>query len=94
VAVALAMKNFIAWYRAFCFLRDILDGQAAAPIIGKIARAEATQEEMARINVASFPRDISPTLRQDAANALARFLSVRIPTTQANPTGDSDDYDG
>ena len=91
MAVALAMKNFVAWYRSWCFIRDILDAQNAGPTIAKIVNDSATEEEMARINLASFPRNISPSIRKNAAQSLAQLFSVRIPETQPNPSGESDD---
>jgi hypothetical protein len=77
-AVALAMKNFVSWYRAWEYLRDLLDARNAGPILASLVENKATDEELASINLASFPKDVSPEIRTQAAITIARAYS---PTT-------------
>ena len=77
-AVALACKNFVSWYRAWEYLRDLLDARNAGPILASLVENKATEEELASINLASFPKDVSPEIRTEAARTIARAYS---PTT-------------
>jgi hypothetical protein len=88
-ALCLAMKNFIGWYRGWEFLRKILDTRNAGPIIAKLVEDRATQDDLAQIHIASFPKNISPDLRQAAAAHIARVYSPDSTITDSNPTGDS-----
>lgn len=74
-AVALAMKSFVAWFRAWEYLRDLLDARNAAPIIAKLVENDATEEELSTIHLASFPKDVSPEIRNQAAISIARAYS-------------------
>jgi hypothetical protein len=78
-ALCLALKEFVVWYANFIYFRDILDSRAMGPIISKLLDDSATQEDLAPAHLASFPKGISPELRQDAAYYIARKYEVNIP---------------
>ena len=75
-AFALLMKNFIAWYRSWEFLRRILDSRAAGPIIARLVDDTASQDELAQIHLANFPKNISSELRTTAAIHIARAFNA------------------
>jgi hypothetical protein len=76
-AFALGMKSFIAWYRAWEYLRTIIDTRNAAPIIGKMTDNKATEEDLATIHLAGFPKNLSPDIRQSAIAHIARVFEVK-----------------
>jgi hypothetical protein len=76
-AICLAMKSFISWYRAWEYMRIILDNKFAAPIIMRAAEDKATDEEMASIHMASFPRNLSPEMRAETAQRVARDFEMQ-----------------
>ncbi len=71
VAVALVMKNFIVWYRAWEFMRDILDNRTTAPIVASLLENKASDQDLAKIHFASFPK-ASAEMRQ---GMVARFIN-------------------
>jgi hypothetical protein len=83
-ALCLAMKEFISWYRAWEFLRRILDMRNAGPIIAKLIEDKATQEDLAPIHLSNFPRNISPDVRNTAARYIARAFSTETHTPGEN----------
>jgi len=74
-ALALAMHSFLGWYRAWEYIRNILDMRYAAPIIASMSENQASEEDLATIHMASFPSDLSPDIREAAASHLARVFS-------------------
>jgi hypothetical protein len=83
-AFCLAMKNFIGWYRAWEFLRDVLDSRIAAPIIAKFVENTASNEELSSIHLANLPKNTNPELRRAVAVHIARAFSpgTTIPESQ------------
>lgn len=75
-ALALFAKNFISWFRAWEYIRRLLDMRNAAPAIAKLVDDEATDEDLAPIHLASFPKNIDPDIRQAAAKQIARAYST------------------
>lgn len=71
-ALALAMKAFISWYRSWEFIRKILDMRNAAPAIARLVENRATDEDLAPMHLASFPKNLDPQIRQAAAAHIAR----------------------
>lgn len=71
-AVALLMKNFIAWFRAWEYLREMLDVRISAPILARLVENTATEEELAPMHLASFPKNIDPEIRKAVATQIAR----------------------
>ena len=80
-AMALAMKNFIGWYRGWEYIRNILDMKYAAPIIAKLVDNTATEADLAPIHMASFPKNLPDDIRQAAASHIARAFSSEDDTT-------------
>jgi hypothetical protein len=74
-ALFLAMKQYVAWYRQWEFLRELMDMRFAGPIIAKLAENEASDDDLASVHLASFPKDLSPDIRQAAVSYLARVFS-------------------
>jgi hypothetical protein len=74
-ALALMTKNFIAWHRAWEYLRKLLDMRISAPIMARLVSGEATEEELAPMHLCSFPKNLSPEIRQAAAVQIARSYS-------------------
>src|SRR5579875_717257 len=70
-ALALAMKSFVSWYRSWEYLRDVLDAKNAGPIIAKLASDSASDDDLASINLASFPKDVAPDIRTEAVVSIA-----------------------
>lgn len=75
-AFLLAMKNYIAWYTEWEFLRKLMDMQNAGPIISRMVRNEATHEELATIHVAAFPKDLPDDIRQEAVGHIAKVYDL------------------
>jgi hypothetical protein len=78
-ALALLMKSFIAWYRAWENLRILIDVRTSAPLINKLINNEASEEELATIHLASFPKNIDPEIRQAALTQIAHRYSTDNP---------------
>jgi hypothetical protein len=74
-ALALLMKNFVSWYRSWEYLRDLMDARNAGPILAKLVEDRATDDDLAAINLASFPKDVAPEIRTQAATSIARAYS-------------------
>jgi hypothetical protein len=74
-AVLLAMKQYVAWYQQWEFLRDLMDARFAGPIIARLSENRASDEDLATVHLASFPKDLSPDIRQAAVSHIARALS-------------------
>jgi hypothetical protein len=85
-AICMAMRAFLDWYAFWLFRRRLLDQQAVAPLLSKMVQNTATDEELAPIHLASFPKDSTPEFRKETAFYIARAYDVRIPETE--PQGD------
>jgi hypothetical protein len=75
VALALAMKNFISWFRTWEVLRKILDMRNAAPAMARLIENKATEEDLAPMHLAGFPKNIDPQIRRAAAVHIAHVYS-------------------
>jgi hypothetical protein len=75
-AFCLAMKSFIDWYKAWEFLRILIDMRFAGPIIARLAENRATDEDLASIHIASFPKNLAPDIREAAVSHIARAYSL------------------
>jgi hypothetical protein len=75
-ALALFVKNWIAWRRGWETIRIVIDGRNAAPLISKLIDNTATDEDLAPIGYASFPKNIAPEIRQAAAQHIARSFTA------------------
>ena len=75
-ALMLAMKNYVAWYRQWEFLRNMMDLRFAGPRIAKLVDNQATEDDLAPIHLASFPKNLPEDVRQAAASHIARAFSA------------------
>jgi hypothetical protein len=71
-AVALFVKQSLHWYMSWQVMRDALDAANAAPLMNDFIEGRATDEEMAPVHLASFPKDTTPEIRRVAAIKVAR----------------------
>jgi hypothetical protein len=79
------MKGFICWYRFWEYLRKLMDARNVGPIIAKLVENKATEDDLAPIHLASFPKNVASDLRQAAASQIARFFSPGMPATPSSP---------
>jgi hypothetical protein len=71
-ALMLSMKQYIGWFRSWQYQRNLLDMAFLGPIVGKMVNDTATQDDAARVHVASLPPDI----RKATAARMARADST------------------
>lgn len=69
------MKNFVSWFLTWEYLRRIFDIRNLAPLLAKLVDGTATQEDLAPVHLASFPKNLDPKLRQAAALHIAHALA-------------------
>jgi hypothetical protein len=74
--IALAMKNYTGWYIQWQFLRELMDVKFMGPKIARLADDAADDEDLGSINMASFPKDLPPDIRQAAVAHIARIFSA------------------
>lgn len=74
-SLALVMKNFIGWYRGWQYMRTILDMRYTAPIIARLSDDQASDDELATIHLASFPKNLPHDIRQAAVEHIARSVT-------------------
>jgi hypothetical protein len=70
------MKQYIAWYRAWQYLRELMDAKFLGPIIARMIENNATAEDLATVHLASFPKNLPPEIRQAALTHIARVHSA------------------
>jgi hypothetical protein len=61
-----------------------MDARFAGPIIAKLVENRATEEDLATVHLASFPKNLSPDLREAAVSHIARAYSVPTESTNAS----------
>ena len=83
-ALMLAMKEFIAWYRNWEYIRKMLDARFLGPIIAKLLDNTASPDELAKGHFAGFPKNLSADIRRAAAAYLSRLFSTQLPTKDEN----------
>lgn len=71
-AIALAAKQSLHWYMSWQVIRDAMDTSNAAPIMSAFIGNQATEEELAPVHLASFPKDTTPEVRRAAAIHVSR----------------------
>ncbi len=74
-ALMLAMKNYVAWYQQWQFIRALLDTRNAAPIIAKLMENKASDEDLAAMHLASFPKNLPDDERRAFTAHIARVYS-------------------
>lgn len=82
-ALALAMKSFIGWYRAWEYIRNLMDMRFAGPIIARMADNQASEEDLATIHLVSLPKHLAPDIRHAAISHLAREFSSEISNSSS-----------
>ena len=75
-ALALLMKQFVAWFRAWEYMREILDTRNAAPAIARLADDQASETELEPLHLASIPKNIDPDIRKATIAQIARAYSA------------------
>ena len=82
-ALMLVMRNFIGWFKHWKFIRDGMDNRIADPILAKLVENRASEEELASIHLAGFPKNLPPDLRKATAIHIARSYDsdIQIPAT-------------
>jgi hypothetical protein len=76
VALCLLTRGFISWFRAWENIRKLIDVRIAGPIIVKLANNEATEEELAPIGLAGFPKSLDPEIRAAAVAQIQHRFST------------------
>jgi len=74
-ALMLGMKSWIMWFRAWEFLRDLMDAKYAAPIIARMLDDRATDGDRNVLHLASFPKTLPPDVRRTVLSHLARVFT-------------------
>jgi hypothetical protein len=81
-ALVLFLKSVTSYFQGFVALRMLLDAKNKARILAKFAQNTTTPEEEAKVNIASFPKDVSPELRAEAIASIARSYDPHFVATQ------------
>jgi hypothetical protein len=79
------MKEYIAWFRMWLFLREMMDAKCAGPIIARMVDNRATEEDLASIHLASFPKNLPHDIREAAVSHIARAFSAETETGPKPP---------
>jgi hypothetical protein len=79
-AFMLAVKEITGWYRSWEFVRKVLDMRYAAPALAQLVDNTATEEDLAPIHLAGFPKNIAPDVRREAAKHIARVFKAQTYT--------------
>jgi hypothetical protein len=64
------------------FIRELMDMRFAGPIIAALAENRETEEQLASIHLASFPKDLSPEIRKAAVSHIARAFTGDNDSTE------------
>lgn len=75
-ALCLAMKSYVAWYKNWAYVRNLMDVANAAPIVSRILSSTATEDDKARVHLASLPNNLPPDIHKAAMDRIARAYSV------------------
>jgi hypothetical protein len=88
-AFTLAMKQFIAWYRGWEYLRKAMDIAFLGPILAKLVANQATDDDLAQVHLARLPKNLPPDIREEAMSQFARVYSSGSKTDRtANAKGE------
>ena len=92
-AIMLSMKQYVAWYQQWQFLRNLLDMRNTGPIIARIVEDRASPEDLAPVHLASFPRNLPEDIRRSAAMHIARVFGTETSDVNASAKGESHEPD-
>lgn len=59
-----------------------MDARFAGPIVAALAENRETEEDLASIHLASFPKDLAPDIRKAAVSHIARIFSADNETNE------------
>jgi hypothetical protein len=80
-ALMLAMKQYVSWYQSWSYIRNLMDMKNAGPQIAKLVDNTATEEELAQVHLASFPKNLSPDIRKATVAHIAKAFSFEQAET-------------
>jgi hypothetical protein len=84
-AMALAMKNFCGWFRAWQYIRDLLDMTFAGPLVAKLVDNTATEKDLAPLHIATLPKDLPEDMRKNTALHIARAFTPDADNNEVKP---------
>jgi hypothetical protein len=87
-AFALALKQYAAWHIQWLYIRRLLDANFIGPLIAQLIENNASQEDLAKAHIASFPKDIPDEIRRAAARHMAQAYSPDSETTERTKPND------
>jgi len=68
----LSDEELLRLYRSWEYIRNIIDTRNAGPIIAGLSMNTASESDLAKIHMASFPKDVPEDVRKDATVHIAR----------------------
>ena len=74
-AIFLAMKQHTAWLMGCDFVRTVLDSKNMGPVIASMVENRETEDDLASLHLASFPKDLDPGIRKAAVDHIARVFT-------------------
>ena len=80
-ALMLAMKQYISWFQAWSYVRNLLDLKNVGPQISRLVDNTATDDELAKVHLASFPKNLPPDIRKATVAHIARTFSYEPQST-------------
>jgi hypothetical protein len=81
-AFMLAMKQFVAWFKFWSICRDLMDAANVGPIVARLVDNKATEEDKARIHMASLPQNLPPDIHKATVAQVARAYGIEEQTPQ------------
>jgi hypothetical protein len=85
VGCALAMKNYIQWFRSWTYIRTLMDMTNIGPVLANIVSGAATDEELERVHLASLPRNLPDDMRRATVEYMARAFHAPEPRPPQPP---------
>jgi hypothetical protein len=94
-AMMLAMKQYVAWFQQWRTLRHLVNMRNVGPIIAKIVDDRASQEDLASVHLAAFPKNLPDDIRRAAALHIARVFApeTEIPDVNCSKKGETHESD-
>ncbi|HEX3747698.1 MAG TPA: hypothetical protein VHW09_27370 [Bryobacteraceae bacterium] len=74
-AIALAMKSYVEWFLQWQMIRHLMNARYMGPIMAKLVNNTATESDLAKAHLASFPKNLPDDIRQSAARHVARAFN-------------------
>jgi len=83
-AVCLAMKNAVSWHSSWEYLRRLMDAKNMGPIVAKMLENTATENEVASVNLAAFPKSAPPEMKRSFIAHIARAVQPKDKEEEKN----------